>query len=303
MSSPASGRDGSASRSAPDDAELAVVIVNYNAGYYLDRCLKSLEARRGDVAIDVLVIDNDSRDGSAEAVSRDHPSVRLIRNPDNLGLSAAWNQGIAATSAPYLLFLNPDVELWRGTLAGYLAVAKRRTQAGIVGPLVRNSDGSVYESGRVFPSLTDGLGHAMFGGVMPENRWTGRYRMAGWNRATERFVDWVSGCSMLMPRAALDEVGPFDEEFFLYAEELDMSTRLRAAGWKVLFTPEMELIHELGVSTGRSRKMLLMHSASLLRYYRKHRAGGWRRFTVPMVAAVLRLRAEAEWLRSKIGGK
>ena len=98
--------------------------------------------------------------------------------------------------------------------------------------------------------------------------------MEGWDRTTEREVDWVSGCCMLLPRKVFDEVGLLDESFLLYGEELDLATRLRDAGWAVLFTPEGRGPPRVGVSTGRSRRMTVMHSASIYRYYRKHRAVG-----------------------------
>ncbi|MDP9329288.1 MAG: glycosyltransferase family 2 protein [Actinomycetota bacterium] len=281
-------------------AELAVVVVNYNAGDYLGRCLDSLEALRGDITTDVLVIDNASSDGSAESAVATRPWARLIVNPDNRGLSAAWNQGIRETRAPYVLLLNPDAELWRGTLASYVSIAREHDKTGIVGPLVRDPDGRVYLSGRPFPSVIDAVGHAFLGGVAPSNPFTRRYQMAGWDRSSEREVDWVSGCCMLFPREALEAVGGFDEGFFLYGEELDIATRLHEAGWGVLFNPEVEVLHEIGVSTGRSRRMLLMHSASIYRYYEKHRAQGWRRFTLPLAWIALRLRAELEWLRGRI---
>ena len=123
--------------------------------------------------------------------------------------------------------------------------------------------------------------------------------MQGWDRSTERQVDWVSGCCMLFPRKAFDEVGLLDESFLLYGEELDMATRLHDAGWTVLFTPEVEILHELGVSTGHSRRMTLMHSASIYRYYRKHRAAGWRTLTLPFAWMALRARAEIAWLKGR----
>jgi N-acetylglucosaminyl-diphospho-decaprenol L-rhamnosyltransferase len=119
--------------------------------------------------------------------------------------------------------------------------------------------------------------------------------MDGWDRTTEREVDWVSGACMLIPRAAFDEVGRFDEGFPLYAEELDIATRLRARGWSVLFTPEVEVLHEVGVSTPRARWVAVMHSDSIFRYYRKHRAPGWRRVTLPVAWLLLRARAEVSW--------
>lgn len=285
---------------APEAAELAVVIVNFNTGGFLERCLASLERHRGDIALDVLVIDNASHDGSHTAAIAARPWARLVENPVNVYLSPAWNQGIEATAAPYVLLLNPDVEWWGGTLADYVAVARSHPRAGIVGPLVRNSDGTIYESGRRFPSVVDAVGHAFLGSVRPANRFTRRYLLDGWDRTTEREVDWVSGCCMLFPRRVFDEVGSLDEGFPLYAEELDIATRIRQAGLTVLYTPEVEIVHEIGVSTGRSRGMLLMHSRSIYRYYRKHRAGGWRRMTLPAARIALRARAELEALRGRI---
>jgi N-acetylglucosaminyl-diphospho-decaprenol L-rhamnosyltransferase len=285
------------------DPELAVVIVNYNTGEFLERCLSSLERHRGDIELDVLVIDNASLDGSHERAVRAHPWVRLVENSFNAFLSPAWNQGIRATSAPYVLLLNPDTEWWSGTLAGYVDVARRHPRAGIVGPLVRNLDGTVYPSGRPFPSVLDAIAHAFLGTLRPDNPFTRRYHMRGWDRATAREVDWVSGACMLVPRAAFDHVGLLDEAFLLYGEELDIATRLRDAGWSVLFTPEVEILHAIGVSTGRSRRTLLMHSASIYRYYRKHRAAGWRRVTLPLAWLMLRLRAESEWLRGELSSR
>jgi N-acetylglucosaminyl-diphospho-decaprenol L-rhamnosyltransferase len=288
-------------RSAPDPAEadLAVVVVNNNAGDYLERCLASLAAHRGDASVDVLVIDNDSHDGSHTTAVAAHPWARLIENPTNVLLSPAWNQGIRETKAPYVLLLNPDAEIWSGTLSDYLRVAREHPRAGIVGPKVRNPDGTVYTSGRPFPGVVDAVGHALLGGVAPGNRFTHRYRQEGWDRANERTVDWVSGCCMLLPRRALEDVHGFDEDFALYGEELDIATRLHEAGWTVLFTPDVEVIHQIGVSTGRSRRMLITHSNSIYRYFRKHRAPGWRRVTLPFAWALLRVRAELEWLRGK----
>jgi N-acetylglucosaminyl-diphospho-decaprenol L-rhamnosyltransferase len=283
-------------------AELAIVIVNYNTGDYLERCLASLQTHRGDIDTDVLVIDNASHDGSHAKGIAAHPWARLIENRDNVYLSPAWNQGIRETDAPYVLLLNPDTEWWTGSLADYVAIARAHPRAGIVGPMVRNTDGTVYPSGRPLPSVVDAMGHAFLGPFAPGNRFSRRYHMQGWDRSTEREVDWVSGCCMLLPRKVFDEVGMLDESFLLYGEELDLATRLRDAGWSVLFTPKVEVIHALGVSTGRSRRMTVMHSASIYRYYRKHRAAGWRKLTLPLAWTALRARAEIAWLRGRFAG-
>lgn len=285
------------------DADLAIIVVNYNTGDYLERCLRSLGEHRGDLRLDVLVIDNASADGSHRRAVAAHPWTRLIENHENVFLSPAWNQGLLETNAPYVLFLNPDVEWWSGTLADYVGIAARNPRAGIVGPLVRNSDGTVYPSGRVFPGVIDAVGHAFLGTVRPGNPFTRRYHLDGWDRTSEREVDWVSGCCMLFPRRVFDEVGTFDETFPLYGEEFEIGTRLRDAGWRVVFTPEVEIVHESGVSTGRSRSQLVMHSTGIYRYYRKHRSRGWRRATLPLAWVVLRVRAEVEWLRLRLLGR
>jgi N-acetylglucosaminyl-diphospho-decaprenol L-rhamnosyltransferase len=287
---------------APGAVELAVVIVNYNTGHYLERCLASLEAHRGGIDADVVVIDNASHDGSHTRAIAAHPWARLIENPENVYLSPAWNQGIRETDAPFVLLLNPDTEWWAGTLADYVAVARAYPRAGIVGPMVRNIDGTVYPSGRPLPSVVDAVGHAFLEPFAPGNAFSRRYHMEGWDRSTDRDVDWVSGCCMLLPRKVFDEVGMFDESFLLYGEELDLATRLRDAGWSVLFTPKVEILHALGVSTGRSRRMTVMHSASIYRYYRKHRATGWRKLTLPLAWTALRARAEIAWLRGRFAG-
>jgi N-acetylglucosaminyl-diphospho-decaprenol L-rhamnosyltransferase len=274
---------------APD---LAVVVVNYNAGDYLARCLDSLAAHAGDAEMDVVVVDNASHDGSTARAKEQHSEVALIENPDNRGFSAAVNQGIRWSKAPFILVMNPDAEITAGTLSGLLKVARDRPRTGAIGPMIRESDGTVYPSGRTFPSIGDAIGHAFLGPFRPDNRFSRAYTLADWDRATEREVDWVSMSCMLVRRAALDEVGPLDESFFLYAEELDLCTRLKGGGWSVLFTPELEVTHEGAVSTGRSRWTFVEHSNSIYRYFAKHRAHGWRKVLLPFAWAGLRLRAE-----------
>jgi len=285
---------------APPD--VAVVIVNYDSGDWLGRCLDSLAAHRGAIAAEVVVVDNASRDGSADA-AEGRDGVRLVRNPENVYLSPAWNQGARETTAPWLLFLNPDTEWWRGTLADYVAEAAADPLAGIVGPMVRNVDGSVYASGRTFPSVVDAVGHAFASPFTRDNRFTRRLEMDGWDRTTPRDVDWVSGCCMLLPRAAYDAAGGFDESFPLFGEELDMAARLRALGWHVRFTPAVEIIHEVGVSAGGSRRghhVVVLQSSSMHRYYAKHRADGWRRLTLPLAWLALRARAELAWAVERV---
>ncbi len=286
-------------REAGREADLSVVVVNYNAGDHLLRCLSSVLATAGDAALEVFVVDNASRDGSGVRAKEAFPGITLVENRDNRGFAAAVNQGLRASAAPFVFVLNPDAELTLGTLGALVKLARERPRAGLLGPLIRNSDGSLYPSGRTFPSISQAVGHAFLGPFVPDNRFTRAYTIAGWDRTTERDVDWVSGSAMLLRREALDRIGLLDDGFFLYGEELDLCTRLARAGWKVVFTPEVEVVHEGGVSTGRSRRMNLIHSRSIYRYYRKHRATGWRRALLPFAWVALRARAELVSLQTR----
>jgi len=272
--------------------DLGVVIVNYNAGEHLLRCVESLHLHSGDAAVEVVVVDNASVDESMERLAQAHPDVTRIENPDNRGFAAAANQGIGATTAPYLFVLNPDAEVTGGTLAGFLKLADDRPRAGAVGPLVRDADGSLYPSARKVPTIGEAVGHAFLHPFNTENRYSRAYTMADWDRTSEREVSWVSGSCVLVRRAALEQVGLFDEGYFMYAEDVDLCTRLRRAGWTVLFTPELEVTHERGVSTGNSRRMIRVHSDSIYRYFAKHHATGWKRVLLPFAWLALRARAE-----------
>jgi N-acetylglucosaminyl-diphospho-decaprenol L-rhamnosyltransferase len=275
---------------------LSVVVVNFNAGAHLERCLRSVIDAAGDESVDVVVVDNASVDGSADAVEAAFPGVRVIRNDLNLGFATAANQGIQATGAPYVFLLNPDAEVAAGTLAGLVKVADERPRTGAIGVLVRDPDGAVYPSARRSPSMVTGVGHAFVGLFHPDNRFTRAYTMADWDRTSERKVDWVSGSAVLLRRAALDQVRGFDEGYFMYVEDLDLSTRLRRAGWEVRFSPELEVVHVGGVSTGRSRRMFLEHGRSAYRYFEKFRSPG----PLALLRPVARV---AFWLRARLAAR
>jgi N-acetylglucosaminyl-diphospho-decaprenol L-rhamnosyltransferase len=273
-------------------ADLAVVVVNHNAGPYLPRCMDSLRASAGDVGTEVVIVDNASTDGSADRVRELHPEIRVVRNPENRGFARAANQGIEATSSPFLLLLNPDAEVVAGTLAALAKVAREHPRAGAIGALVRNPDGSIQPSARRVPRLGEALAHAFLGPLWRENRWTRAYTMADWDRASEREVEWVSGSAVLLRREALDQVGPFDEGYFMYVEDVDLCTRLRRAGWEVLFSPELEVVHQIGVSTkGQRGRMAFAHSDSIYRYFSKFRAAGPSAALKPFVRVALWARA------------
>jgi N-acetylglucosaminyl-diphospho-decaprenol L-rhamnosyltransferase len=245
-----------------------------------------------DLALDVVVVDNASRDGSAQRAAGEHPAARILENPVNRGFAVAANQGIRSTAAPFALLLNPDAQITGGTLAALLKVAGERPRAGAIGLLVRNPDGTVQPSARKVPGLLESLGHAFLGPVLPNNPFTRSYTMAGWDRTTEREVEWISGSAMLLRRQAYDEVGGFDEGYFMYVEDVDLCTRMRRATWAVLFSPEVEVVHEIGVSSRRMpKRMAVEHSRSIYRYFDRHVARGFLVLLKPLVRMALWLRA------------
>ena len=199
-----------------------------------------------------MIVDNASSDGSVEQAVTAWPETRVIRNSSNLGFAAAVNLGIRATTASYVLLLNPDAEIVGGTLGGSVKVAADHPRAGAIGVLTTNVDGSVYPSARRFPTMIEALGHAFLVPFWPDNPFTKRYTMAGWDRRSDREVDWVSGSSMLLRRDTLAEVGLLDESYWMYVEDLDICTRMRRAGWTVRFSPALEVAHEVGACTGTS---------------------------------------------------
>jgi N-acetylglucosaminyl-diphospho-decaprenol L-rhamnosyltransferase len=271
---------------APD---LGIVVVNYNAGALILRSLRSAFESAGDARVEAVVVDNASSDGSTDLVAAEHPDVRLIRNRSNRGFAAAANQGIAATIAPYILLLNPDAEITAGTLSGLLKVARDHPGVGALGPLIREPDGRIYPSARKVPTAAEAFGHLFLGLFRPHNRWSRAYTMAGWDRRSERLVDWVSGSCLLLNRSALDDVGVLDESYFFGVEEVDLCTRMRNGGWDVLFTPELEVLHHGGVSRGRSRRITLEHAKGIYRYFVKFRSRGWRVVLRPFVWMALRV--------------
>jgi N-acetylglucosaminyl-diphospho-decaprenol L-rhamnosyltransferase len=271
--------------------DLAVVVVNYNAGPFLTRCLASVEAAATEVEVAAVVVDNASSDDSVDRALHEHPRTRMIRNAENRGFAAAANQGIAATDAPLVLLLNPDAEILTGSLDALVRVARERPRAGAIGLLVRNPNGSIQPSARRVPRLGEAIGHAFLGPFLPRNRWTRSYTMAGWDRSSERQVEWVSGSAMLLRREALDQAGAFDEGYFMYVEDVDLCTRLRRGGWEVRFSPAVEVQHEIGVSArGQERRMAMAHSRSIYRYFATWRRGPWILLR-PLVWAGLWLRA------------
>ena len=265
--------------------ELSVVIVNWNAGGALARCLASLADHPPSVAHEVIVVDNASSDGSAQAVLAAHPSLRLLANPTNRGLAAANNQGIVAARAPTLLISNPDVVYGPGALDALLDALRRHPKAAIVVPRLRYEDGSLHTSVGDLPTLGDALA-----GRQAQRR---RHRAVaasgfwwdGWAHDEERRVGRGHEAAYLVARAAIEETGLQDERYFLDWEGIDWTGRMAALGWEVWFTPTAEVVHLGGVSIRQVPFRWIVRSHRGIYRYFATRHPWWRPWLAPLLAA------------------
>lgn len=279
-------------------AAVSAVVVNFNARDHLLACVASLRAEGVD---DVVVVDNHSADGSRRALEAADPAARIVATGANLGYGSAANRGAAVATGRRLLVCNSDVVLEPGAVKSLAAFLDAEPGVGIVGPRIESTDGTLYPSPRTFPDMGAALGHAFVGLVAPRNRFTRRYRMLDWDHARTRSVDWVSGSCFLAERAAWDAVGGFDEDYFMYVEDVDLCWRAHRAGWDVAFEPEARVVHVQGVSTDLAPyRMIVEHHRSLLRFHRRSSTGAAAALT-PAVAVGLAARAALACAQRSLG--
>lgn len=252
--------------------DLSVCIVNWNTRDLLDACLSSLRDNAGDLALEVIVVDNASADGSADMVRERHPAVTLVANSENRYYAAGNNQALTLARAPHKLLLNPDIVVPAGALATLLEFLADHPRAGAVAPRLREPDGTVQLSCRTFPGPAAVWSEALgLSRLWPRHPVFGAYRMAWWDYNSVRPVDQPMASALLLRGAALDEVGLFDEQFPMFFNDVDLCRRLWDAGWQVWFTAAAELVHVGGASTRQVRREMILEShRSLTAYYRKH---------------------------------
>jgi len=251
--------------------DLSIVIVNWNVRDLLRRCLHSILDTRCLMLVEVIVVDNDSTDGSVEMVRAEFPSVHLIANAQNRGFPAANNQGIAVARGRYVFLLNCDAEVVGDALATMVAFADAHPDVGVVGPQLLYPDGSVQSSRRRFPTLLTAFFESTWIQSCAPRRLLERYYVLDRPDDMTQDVDWVKGAALLARREAIEQVGPMDEGFFMYSEELDWCRRFREAGWRVVYLPTAQVIHHEGKSSEQvvAAKHIYFQS-SKVRYFRKH---------------------------------
>lgn len=258
------------------DPPIRVVTVTYWPGDALAGFLRSLYVATK-YPLSVVLADNGSGDGAPEAAAEEFPGVELVRTGGNIGYGAAANVGAsarvgtasgdaAAGDEEWLVVANPDITWHPGSLDELLKAAERWPRGAAFGPAILTPAGDLYPSARGFPSLSRGIGHAVFGWWWPTNPWTRSYRRES-GGPVESTAGWLSGSCLLLRREAFDEVGGFDPGYFMYFEDLDLCRRLADAGWQSVYVPSAVVEHTGAHSTKRTRtKMLRAHHASAYKY-------------------------------------
>jgi len=260
--------------------EASVILVSYNTRDSLCACLDSLYAAIGSRSIQVIVVDNNSRDGSADMVARRFPQVELIRSRTNLGFAAGNNVGFKRAYGRYVILLNPDTLLHKAAIDNAIANMDANPAAGLAGGRLLGRSGADEPSARLFPSLLNEV--LVLSGLaarFPRSRFMGRFDRTWADPSEAASVDWVPGAFTVIRANALVKVGVFDERYFLYYEEVDLCRRFKEAGWQVWYWPDIVIRHWGGESaktveredfTSSGSQLVLWRMRSALLFYRKH---------------------------------
>jgi N-acetylglucosaminyl-diphospho-decaprenol L-rhamnosyltransferase len=248
-----------------DGPGVSIIIVNFNNRTYLLRTLESLFQDPFVAHNEIIVVDNASEDDSLAALRRDFPAVKTIALPENFGYARANNRGAEKATGRYLLFLNSDTEVPAGAVEKLLDIKRNHPEYGIIAPMVDNPDGSLQLSWGSDLHL-----HTEFFLKFIAKGWS-RWRLKTKKTEVSRDVDWVSGACFMIDRNLYQEIGGFDEKFFLYVEDADLGKRVRQLGHKVHLTSEVRIVHHLGQSVAGIRgRAMLEAKRSQLYYYGKH---------------------------------
>ncbi len=267
---------------------LSILIVNWNTKDKLNACLSSIRTFPPNESHEVLVVDNHSTDGSAEMVAEDFPNVKLIASDTNSGYAAGNNAAFAQASGDWLLTLNPDTEFEDDSLQMAINELQAKKSYGALGVRQVGPDGEVQNSVRGFPTILGVMGALLKLDKLKPNGVWGSYTLPNFNYKSQGPAPQPMGTFLLFRREALEALGdpsrPFDEDFPIFFNEVDLLKRLDEAGWPCWYTPAAHVLHHHGSSTKQVKKSMIWEShKSLVRYFRKH-ARGLGRLPIPLVA-------------------
>lgn len=272
---------------------IGLVVVGFHSDEVWPAFFESLE--KSSVVPDTVVVVENSPVPAHLPENPYSKDLVVLHRPDNPGYGAAINWGV--TNLPedtdYIIACNPDLVMGPAALATLLEALKTEKRAGIAGPKILNSDGSLYPSARAFPGIRVGVGHALLGDLWKGNPWTRRY-LGHYEGHSPRIVDWVSGACMVFTRQAFDSVGGFDEEYFMFVEDVDLCFRLKRQGWRSLYVPEAEIVHSGAHATGPvMRDMVKVHHESARKFL-------FRLYEGPLYWPLRQALRVGLWLRSLI---
>lgn len=259
--------------------DVSVVVVVHNHEAYITRCLTSLRSLTG-VSVEIIVVDNRSDDSSAEVVQRSFPEVTLIVNRRRRRLASNNNRAIRRGHGRHVLILNPDTEVMPGTVEGMVAFMDEHPDVGVCGPKLLFPDGRLQLSCRRFPTVRSTLlrrsplRKLILNSIDDvSNRLNQEYLMADWDHNSIRAVDWMLGACYMLRRSALDDVGYFDEGYWLYSEDVDMCYRMAKHGWSVFYLPHHQVIHHHQGMADRSflSRYNIMDYQGMIRFCLKHK--------------------------------
>ncbi|MFA5029524.1 MAG: glycosyltransferase family 2 protein [Patescibacteria group bacterium] len=228
--------------------DLSIVIVSWNVKELLNKCLTTISKNSAGLSWEIVLVDNASSDGTVETVRQKFPEVKLIANKQNLGFAKANNLALKEAQGEFILLLNPDTEVLSGSLEKCLAIIKDNPRIGILGCQLLNSDKSVQPSVRRFPRLWPILLLFLKLPKFFSFKSVNRYLAKDFDYQKEQTVDQVMGAFMLLPKRVIGEIGPLDERFFIWFEEVDFCRRARQKGYQVFYTPQAQIIHHGGQS-------------------------------------------------------
>jgi hypothetical protein len=252
--------------------ETSVIIVSWNVRKLLKACLASIEPYRqvNYPAIEIIVVDGGSKDGSAEMVRQEFPGVKLIARTENVGFPKGNNIGLKQAQGDYLLFLNPDTEVIGHAMSTMASFLKENPNVGVVGPRLLNPDGSPQLSRRRFPTMTTALFESTWLEHWAPKRLLNHYYMTDLPENEQVEADWLVGACFMVRREAVRDVGLMDEDYFMYSEELDWCRRIKDAGWRIVFLPTAEVKHHIGKSSEQAVvQRHINFQRAKLRYFRK----------------------------------
>ena len=247
--------------------DVSVIIVSYNTRDVTVECVRSVFDTTAGCAFEVIVVDNASSDGSAEALSRSFPNATVIANTENKGFAGANNDGLAIAKGRYLLLLNPDTVVNEGSIRDVLAFCEANPDAGVVGCRCFNVDGSQQSTIFRYKRFREVLINVFVPNkIMRKSRRLGRSRYIGADLDRILDVEVVAGCYMMVRRECYERVGGMDDRFFMYAEEVDWCFRIHKAGWRIVYFPGASILHYGGLSAAKceSEMNLAMAKSNLL---------------------------------------